>query len=110
MIIILILQLSIHLGFDSVLNKKKIGTCICVFEFLRVVGSPISALASSLHHLCALRLRLCVILICIELDDFFLSAAILPVVQKQHQLLVTLLLCNAIAMEVIDLVGPGIVF
>ncbi|XP_073267249.1 DUF21 domain-containing protein At4g14240 isoform X2 [Populus alba] len=29
------------------------------------------------------------------------AAAILPVVQKQHQLLVTLLLCNAIAMEVI---------
>lgn len=27
-------------------------------------------------------------------------AAILPVVQKQHQLLVTLLLCNAVAMEV----------
>ncbi|KVH94399.1 protein of unknown function DUF21 [Cynara cardunculus var. scolymus] len=31
----------------------------------------------------------------------FLAAAILPVVQKQHQLLVTLLLCNAAAMEVI---------
>jgi len=29
------------------------------------------------------------------------SAAIFPVVQKQHQLLVTLLLCNAMAMEVI---------
>ncbi|XP_010693924.1 DUF21 domain-containing protein At4g14240 isoform X2 [Beta vulgaris subsp. vulgaris] len=29
------------------------------------------------------------------------AAAILPVVQKQHQLLVTLLLCNACAMEVI---------
>ncbi|XVF38133.1 hypothetical protein REPUB_Repub20aG0072500 [Reevesia pubescens] len=29
------------------------------------------------------------------------AAAILPVVQKQHQLLVTLLLCNAAAMEVI---------
>lgn len=28
------------------------------------------------------------------------SASILPVVQKQHQLLVTLLLCNAVAMEV----------
>lgn len=28
------------------------------------------------------------------------SAKILPVVQKQHQLLVTLLLCNAAAMEV----------
>eukprot|EP01018_Ginkgo_biloba_P009951 Gb_24209 [translate_table: standard] len=28
-----------------------------------------------------------------------LAAAIFPVVQKQHQLLVTLLLCNAIAME-----------
>nr|GEZ05145.1 DUF21 domain-containing protein At4g14240-like [Tanacetum cinerariifolium] len=27
------------------------------------------------------------------------AAAILPVVQKQHQLLVTLLLCNAAAME-----------
>ena len=27
-------------------------------------------------------------------------ATILPVVQKQHQLLVTLLLCNACAMEV----------
>lgn len=32
---------------------------------------------------------------------FFLVAAILPVVQKQHQLLVTLLLCNAASMEVI---------
>jgi len=31
---------------------------------------------------------------------FTLAAAILPVVQKQHQLLVTLLLCNACAMEV----------
>ena len=30
----------------------------------------------------------------------FLAAVILPVVQKQHQLLVTLLLCNAAAMEV----------
>ncbi|XP_040935689.1 DUF21 domain-containing protein At4g14240 isoform X2 [Gossypium hirsutum] len=30
------------------------------------------------------------------------AAAILPVVQKQHQLLVTLLLCNAAAMEVLD--------
>ncbi|XP_043723315.1 DUF21 domain-containing protein At4g14240-like isoform X3 [Telopea speciosissima] len=30
------------------------------------------------------------------------AAAILPVVQKQHQLLVTLLLCNACAMEVLD--------
>lgn len=30
----------------------------------------------------------------------FNSATILPVVQKQHQLLVTLLLCNAAAMEV----------
>ena len=30
----------------------------------------------------------------------FAAAAILPVVQKQHQLLVTLLLCNAAAMEV----------
>ncbi|CAM6076712.1 unnamed protein product [Sphagnum tenellum] len=29
-----------------------------------------------------------------------LTAAILPVVQKQHQLLVTLLLSNAVAMEV----------
>lgn len=29
-----------------------------------------------------------------------ISAAIFPVVQKQHQLLVTLLLCNAVAMEV----------
>lgn len=28
------------------------------------------------------------------------AAAILPVVKKQHQLLVTLLLCNAAAMEV----------
>lgn len=37
--------------------------------------------------------------------NFFLFynklAAILPVVQKQHQLLVTLLLCNAASMEVI---------
>lgn len=32
------------------------------------------------------------------------SAAILPVVKKQHQLLVTLLLCNAVAMEVFDLI------
>lgn len=31
---------------------------------------------------------------------FHCAAAILPVVQKQHQLLVTLLLCNACAMEV----------
>lgn len=31
-----------------------------------------------------------------------LTAAILPVVQKQHQLLVTLLLSNAVAMEVFD--------
>lgn len=31
----------------------------------------------------------------------FYIAIILPVVQKQHQLLVTLLLCNAVAMEVI---------
>lgn len=31
---------------------------------------------------------------------FIISAVILPVVQKQHQLLVTLLLCNACAMEV----------
>jgi hypothetical protein len=31
------------------------------------------------------------------------AAVILPVVQKQHQLLVTLLLCNAAAMEVIGL-------
>jgi hypothetical protein len=30
----------------------------------------------------------------------FAAAAIFPVVQKQHQLLVTLLLCNACAMEV----------
>uniref|UniRef100_A0A9I9DP85 CNNM transmembrane domain-containing protein n=1 Tax=Cucumis melo TaxID=3656 RepID=A0A9I9DP85_CUCME len=30
------------------------------------------------------------------------AAAILPVVQKQHQLLVTLLLCNAVAMELND--------
>ncbi|KAG2308501.1 hypothetical protein Bca52824_028249 [Brassica carinata] len=29
------------------------------------------------------------------------ASAIFPVVQKQHQLLVTLLLCNAVAMEVI---------
>lgn len=28
------------------------------------------------------------------------AAVIIPVVQKQHQLLVTLLLCNAAAMEV----------
>jgi len=33
----------------------------------------------------------------------FAAAAILPVVQKQHQLLVTLLLCNAVAMEVENL-------
>ncbi|XP_042517076.1 DUF21 domain-containing protein At4g14240-like [Macadamia integrifolia] len=33
------------------------------------------------------------------------AAAILPVVQKQHQLLVTLLLCNACAMEVIVQLG-----
>ncbi|KAL9401023.1 hypothetical protein Peur_004872 [Populus x canadensis] len=31
------------------------------------------------------------------------AAAILPVVQKQHQLLVTLLLCNAIAMEALPI-------
>lgn len=30
----------------------------------------------------------------------FLAVKILPVVRKQHQLLVTLLLCNAAAMEV----------
>lgn len=37
-----------------------------------------------------------------ELLELFLdiAAAILPVVKKQHQLLVTLLLCNAAAMEV----------
>lgn len=34
---------------------------------------------------------------------FLLTATILPVVQKQHQLLVTLLLCNAAAMEVCHL-------
>jgi hypothetical protein len=34
------------------------------------------------------------------LFTLFAAAAILPVVQKQHQLLVTLLLCNAAAMEV----------
>lgn len=34
------------------------------------------------------------------LSIHFISAAILPVVQKQHQLLVTLLLCNACASEV----------
>lgn len=33
----------------------------------------------------------------------FAAATILPVVQKQHQLLVTLLLCNAVAMEVHNL-------
>jgi hypothetical protein len=33
--------------------------------------------------------------------NLILLAAILPVVQKQHQLLVTLLLCNAASMEVI---------
>ncbi|WP_459806162.1 DUF21 domain-containing protein, partial [Herbidospora sp. RD11066] len=31
------------------------------------------------------------------------AAAILPVVQKQHQLLVTLLLCNAAAMEALPI-------
>ncbi|MBA0710505.1 hypothetical protein Golax_009787 [Gossypium laxum] len=31
------------------------------------------------------------------------AAAILPVVQKQHQLLVTLLLCNAVAMEALPI-------
>ncbi|KAK9146716.1 hypothetical protein Sjap_006619 [Stephania japonica] len=35
------------------------------------------------------------------------AAAILPVVQKQHQLLVTLLLCNAVAMECFLLLGPS---
>lgn len=34
------------------------------------------------------------------LFNLALAAAILPVVQEQHQLLVTLLLCNAAAMEV----------
>lgn len=33
-------------------------------------------------------------------EKFDFAAVILPVVQKQHQLLVTLLLCNACAMEV----------
>jgi metal transporter CNNM len=33
----------------------------------------------------------------------FAAAAILPVVQKQHQLLVTLLLCNAVAMEALPI-------
>lgn len=32
--------------------------------------------------------------------SFLCAAVILPVVKKQHQLLVTLLLCNACAMEV----------
>ena len=35
----------------------------------------------------------------------FATATILPVVQKQHQLLVTLLLCNAVAMEVYNFVA-----
>ncbi|VVA93370.1 unnamed protein product [Arabis nemorensis] len=35
----------------------------------------------------------------VELEILQRSAAIFPVVQKQHQLLVTLLLCNALAME-----------
>lgn len=39
---------------------------------------------------------------CHSLSFFcFRAAAILPVVKKQHQLLVTLLLCNACAMEVV---------
>lgn len=32
-----------------------------------------------------------------------IPASILPVVQKQHQLLVTLLLCNAVAMEALPI-------
>lgn len=36
----------------------------------------------------------------LEIFFYFFSAIIIPVVQKQHQLLVTLLLCNAAAMEV----------
>lgn len=50
-------------------------------------------------------------MVILEFDSIFLfplvlmvnvlsAAAIFPVVQKQHQLLVTLLLCNAVAMEV----------
>ncbi|KAF2591210.1 hypothetical protein F2Q70_00042168, partial [Brassica cretica] len=38
------------------------------------------------------------------LEFVYIVAAILPVVKKQHQLLVTLLLCNAAAMEVLDAV------
>ena len=37
-------------------------------------------------------------------------AAIFPVVQKQHQLLVTLLLCNAVAMEVYSLTQSFLLF
>lgn len=42
-------------------------------------------------------------------DKLYFAAVILPVVQKQHQLLVTLLLCNACAMEVqfFDLVSSS---
>ncbi|CAI5933920.1 unnamed protein product [Closterium sp. NIES-64] len=36
-------------------------------------------------------------------DEQRQAAAIIPVVEKQHELLVTLLLCNAVAMEPVDL-------
>lgn len=41
---------------------------------------------------------------------FIFSATIFPVVQKQHQLLVTLLLCNAASMEVITLISGSLIY
>jgi len=69
-------------------EKAQAGTFFFLYSF------PLNLRIASIHvNLCA-RVYVCM---------YVYAAVILPVVKKQHQLLVTLLLCNAVAMEVIRL-------
>lgn len=88
-------------GIMSGLTLGLMSLSLVDLEILQRSGSPKEKKQSGFVEKKKKKLILILTLLTVCFESFFIcSAAILPVVQKQHQLLVTLLLFNALAMEV----------
>ena len=79
-------------------EKKQAG-----FSFFLLLFHFPSRASSNFSDCEVFELSMLFFIACVCVCVCMCAAVILPVVQKQHQLLVTLLLCNAAAMEVIEL-------
>ncbi|PWA66547.1 hypothetical protein CTI12_AA323490 [Artemisia annua] len=95
--------LVIFAGIMSGLTLGLMSLGLVELEILQRSGTPTEKKQAVLDNLDSNNMLFGTLGLLISNIGFMSSAVIFPVVQKQHQLLVTLLLCNAAAMEALPI-------